>query len=74
MKEDLAIAKNNILQLQQENSLLHNEKESMTEQHTKLMEVGRNARVRTFGVGHVYSFHVAVFVVAGCGRRWLKLN
>ena len=36
MKEDLAIAKNNILQLQQENSTLRNEKENLHEERLKL--------------------------------------
>ena len=39
MKEDLAIAKNNILELQNENSLLTNVKDSEAEKHQKQMQV-----------------------------------
>ena len=41
MKEDLAIAKNNILQLQTENSLLRREKDELTERHSKQLEATR---------------------------------
>ena len=39
MKEDLAIAKNNILQLQQENSELRSENETLSEQIKKQLQV-----------------------------------
>ena len=39
MKEDLAIAKNNILQLQQENSELRSENETLSEQIRKQLQV-----------------------------------
>ena len=39
MKEDLAIAKNNILQLQQENSELRSENDTLSEQIKKQLQV-----------------------------------
>ena len=39
MKEDLAIAKNNLLELQQENSVLRGEKEGLLEEHKSQIQV-----------------------------------
>ena len=39
MKEDIAIAKGNIVQLQQENGLLRAEKEALLEEHRKQLQV-----------------------------------
>ena len=39
MREDLAIAKNNVIQLQEENSVLRNEKEALLEKTKLQMQV-----------------------------------
>ena len=39
MKEDLAVAKNNFLTLQEENERLKNERDNITEEHSKQLEV-----------------------------------
>lgn len=42
MKEDMAIAKNNILQLQQENSIVRSEKEALLDEHRKQMQTAQD--------------------------------
>lgn len=42
MKEDIAIAKNNILQLQQENSVLRSEKEALLDEHRKQLQTAQD--------------------------------
>ena len=39
MKEDLAMSKNNYIMLQEENEQLKNERNSITQEHTKQLEV-----------------------------------
>lgn len=54
MKEDLAIAKNNLLELQQENSVLRGEKETLLEQHKSQIEVSLTPFIFNFLIHKCY--------------------
>jgi len=40
MKEDLAMSKNNFITIQEENEQLKSERDDVTQEHTKQLEVG----------------------------------
>lgn len=68
MKEDIAIAKNNILQLQQENSILRSEKEALLEEHRKQMQVSHHSSYY-----NRYVLQSLINVIA-CSLIWIYLT
>lgn len=62
MKEDIAIAKNNILQLQQENSVLRSEKEALLDEHRKQLQVNYDAMLYKFIlISNTHATSITVF-------------